>query len=109
MTSLGRNFWIGVFWGFTFFVVVSVGVVLIRQMSSKKPLLINRKMEELLRLQRIPPTATLSIYDEASDWNLQALAGQKVVLADFKGKVIFLNFWATWCGPCVAEMPAIQR
>ncbi len=35
--------------------------------------------------------------------------GEKLNLADAKGKVIFLNFWATWCPPCIAEMPSIQR
>jgi len=35
--------------------------------------------------------------------------GNKMSLADMKGKVIFLNFWATWCPPCVAEMPSIDK
>ena len=35
--------------------------------------------------------------------------GQTVSLADLKGKVIFLNVWATWCPPCLAEMPSIHR
>jgi len=34
--------------------------------------------------------------------------GERLNLADAKGKVIFLNFWATWCPPCIAEMPSIQ-
>lgn len=34
--------------------------------------------------------------------------GEMVSLADLKGKVVFLNFWATWCPPCIAEMPSIQ-
>ncbi len=35
--------------------------------------------------------------------------GEKVSLADFKGKVVFLNFWATWCSPCIRELPSIER
>ena len=34
--------------------------------------------------------------------------GEVISLADLKGKVVFLNFWATWCPPCIAEMPSIQ-
>ena len=37
-----------------------------------------------------------------------SLDGESYSLADFKGKTIFLNFWATWCPPCIAEMPNIQ-
>lgn len=37
------------------------------------------------------------------------LAGRTVSLADFTGKVVLLNVWATWCVPCVREMPALQR
>lgn len=35
--------------------------------------------------------------------------GKTVSLGDLKGKVIFLNFWATWCPPCIAEMPSINK
>jgi thiol-disulfide isomerase/thioredoxin len=35
--------------------------------------------------------------------------GQEEMLSDYKGKVILLNFWATWCGPCVEEMPGLDR
>lgn len=36
-------------------------------------------------------------------------AGKEVTLADFKGRVLLVNFWATWCGPCVEEMPSLDR
>ena len=40
---------------------------------------------------------------------LSDLAGNQINLRQFKGKVIFLNFWATWCRPCRQEMPSIDR
>jgi len=42
------------------------------------------------------------------DWQLQELAGKEINLSQYKGRVVFLNIWATWCPPCVAEMPSIQ-
>lgn len=39
---------------------------------------------------------------------LEALNGEKVQLAGLKDKIIFLNFWASWCGPCKEEMPSIE-
>ena len=45
---------------------------------------------------------------KAPDFCLENLYGKKVELKHFKGKVIFLNFWATWCGPCKEEMPSME-
>ena len=46
-----------------------------------------------------------------ADFNLRVknLAGKLINMEDYKGKVIFLNFWATWCMPCVAELPSINK
>ena len=44
----------------------------------------------------------------APDFNLPDLQGKGQRLSDYRGKVIFLNFWATWCKPCKEEMPSMQ-
>src|SRR3990172_5427578 len=46
--------------------------------------------------------------DKAPEFSLTELTGRTVGLKDFKGKVIFLTFWATLCGPCKEEMPSIE-
>jgi peroxiredoxin len=51
----------------------------------------------------------LDIGDEAPDFQIQTLDGKTVQLSDYRGKVVLLNFWATWCKPCRTEMPDIQR
>ena len=43
------------------------------------------------------------------NWTISTLDGQEFQMTELQGKVMFLNFWATWCPPCVAEMPGIQR
>ena len=46
---------------------------------------------------------------QARDFRVPALDGSRLRLADLKGKVVFLNLWATWCPPCKEEMPAMER
>src|SRR5580698_10465272 len=43
------------------------------------------------------------------DWSLVDLSDEPLMFSSFKGKTVFLNFWATWCGPCVGEMPSIAK
>jgi peroxiredoxin len=53
-----------------------------------------------------PPAAEIG--HPAPDFSLAALDGGEVALSDFHGQPVVLNFWATWCPPCRAEVPALQ-
>ena len=61
-------------------------------------------------LQNQGDLAQNAFYPEA-DFNLHLVnsEGDKVAMKDLKGKVIFMNLWATWCPPCIAEMPGINK
>ncbi|HEY7746398.1 MAG TPA: TlpA disulfide reductase family protein [Desulfuromonadales bacterium] len=56
-----------------------------------------------------PPADLLQAGSMAPDFTLKDLNGNPVTLSQLRGKVVFLNFWATWCPPCLAEMPAMER
>ena len=51
----------------------------------------------------------LSEGDSAPDFTAETIGGGEFKLSDKSDKVVILNFWATWCSPCVGEMPAFQR
>ncbi|MGG3560752.1 redoxin domain-containing protein [Neobacillus rhizosphaerae] len=51
----------------------------------------------------------LSIGAKAPDFELKTLTGDTVKLSNLKGKKVMLNFWATWCPPCKAEMPEMEQ
>ncbi|MFT3737293.1 MAG: TlpA disulfide reductase family protein [Breznakibacter sp.] len=64
------------------------------------------------RYTMFPPREMGDVYYVGSavyDWMLVGLDGDTLKMSTQKGQILFVNFWATWCPPCVAEFPAIQR
>ena len=56
-----------------------------------------------------PPTATVSLPQQLRDTKVQTLDGGSLKLSDFADKVLIVNIWATWCGPCRQEMPELVK
>jgi len=72
-----------------------------------------------VKAQSAAPSGTAKAFDEAGlrllsnkvsprDFSLSLPEGETKSLGSYKGKVVFLNFWATWCGPCRVEMPSME-
>ncbi|WP_082235278.1 redoxin domain-containing protein [Halobacillus massiliensis] len=55
------------------------------------------------------PSSGVQEGEMAPDFTLNTLAGEKVKLSDYRGEKVLINFWATWCPPCRAEMPDMQK
>lgn len=57
----------------------------------------------------LPAEKQETIGRQEYEWKVADINGRAVSLSSFEGKPVFLNFWATWCPPCIAEMPDIQN
>lgn len=93
-----------------FNVVISVLLLVLLFVPSAKAML----MQGLMQIGLFKPDTTKITNNAKSSIDLSGIhfkdaAGKIIVLGELKGKVVFLNFWATWCPPCLAEMPSINK
>ncbi len=114
---LNRNQWLIDIGLIVVIIVMAVFVIIelnrtydfMRQSSDDKP-----TQTALLPIQVDAPMAVGNVsvddfnHPQIEPFQLLNLEGERVALSDYKGRPVLINFWATWCPPCLAEMPLIQ-
>lgn len=88
---------------------VIAAVVLIALLTVAIVQAMDKQAEPENTSQETAKMSGLKIGSKAPDFELKTLTGDTVKLSDLKGKKVMLNFWATWCPPCKAEMPAMEQ
>lgn len=81
----------------TAFAVVIVAILVINKMNAPEP--------SVMMQQTAGESGSSNSSSSAPDFSLASVGGGSKSLSDYKGKVVMLNFWATWCGPCKREIP----
>lgn len=89
--------------------IIPIAIVAVLYLTGLHTEVIGRIQQALLATGIIKPDTSVDQKIVASyDLQLVDLEGRKSTLSEMQGKVILLNLWATWCPPCIAEMPGLQ-
>ena len=104
MKAFGKGFLAGLLSGVLIVVVGLFAVAFVSRMVMVGDL------AERLQSPSFPDHRELTAYGEVDyDWPLRRLDGERTTLAGFRGRTVLLNIWASWCSPCVAEIPNLTR
>ena len=96
--------WLHIFSDLLFYVFI----LLLLIPSTRMPVVAFIKKATLIAPLKISAPDNSKLEDSDFRWYFESEIGESMYLEQFKGELVFLNFWATWCPPCVAEMPSIQ-
>src|SRR5688572_21007234 len=95
----GRSFWLGFAAGMLSVVLCAFTILLAGHLYSRRA----------MSAVQLPPPPIRSGSTDLPDLVMKDLDGQELALTDFRGRIVFLNFGAPWCIPCILEMPGINK
>ena len=81
----------------------------VREHGQRKRLVMTGLAGTLLLWTFSSPAAMPAVGSPAPDFTLRSNAGKNLKLSEYRGQVVMINFWATWCAPCRQEMPLLNR
>ena len=77
--------------------------------QEEKPMTMPTTSSSSSEVAQTSTVAQAAVGQEAPDFTLQSMDGKTVKLSDYKGKKVYLKFWASWCGPCRKSMPELME
>ncbi|NNJ89373.1 MAG: TlpA family protein disulfide reductase [Eudoraea sp.] len=89
-------------------VIIGFGILVALYFFTPLEFYVTKYSNRILSKNPIPVAQREKEIVDEYDWTLKSFDGELLNLEDHKGKVIVINFWATWCPPCIEELPSLQ-